>query len=117
MTGKWSEAVFIINSNNTYSSTEMDYLENRFYNLAKEANRYKVNNKRVPSAGNASVEKKSELSEFVKYAMLVIKLMGINVFESQNDPQENPIPTIKSKQIQMPSKVERPVKVKKISFN
>lgn len=76
----WKEAVVLTTSNNSLSSTEISYLENRFCQMAKEADRYQVKNSTEPSLGNISEEKESELEEFIEYAQLVVGSLGFKVF-------------------------------------
>jgi hypothetical protein len=79
--GYWNEAVVFTTSNNSFGPTEISYLENRFCNIAKEANRYDVKNGNDPSIGNVTEEKQSELEEFIEYAQLVMGALGFKVFE------------------------------------
>jgi hypothetical protein len=57
--GYWNETVVFTTSNNSFGPTEISYLENRFCNLAKTANRYDVKNGNDPSPGNVTEEKKA----------------------------------------------------------
>lgn len=77
----WTEAVVFTTSNNSFGPTEISYLENRFYNLAKNSNRYDVKNGNDPSSGNVTEEKESELEEFIDYAKIVMGALGYKVFE------------------------------------
>lgn len=76
----WTEAVVFTTSNNSFGPTEISYLENRFCNLAIEANRYVVKNGNDPSPGHITEEKESELEEFVDYAKLIMGTLGHKVF-------------------------------------
>lgn len=76
----WTEAVVFTTSNNSFGPTEISYLENRFYNLASDANRYIVKNGNDPSPGHITEEKESELEEFVDYAKLIMGTLGHKVF-------------------------------------
>ena len=53
----WTEAVVFTTSNNSFGPTEISYLENKFCNLAIEANRYIVKNGNDPSPGHITEEK------------------------------------------------------------
>lgn len=57
----WTEAIVFTTSNNSFGPTEISYLENRFCNLALEANRYEVKNGNDPTPGNITEEEESEL--------------------------------------------------------
>lgn len=71
-------------SNNSFGPTEISYLENKFCNLAIEANRYIVKNGNDPSSGHITEEKKSELEEFVDYAKLIMGTLGHKIFVPLN---------------------------------
>lgn len=77
----WTEAIVFTTSNNSFGPTEISYLENRFCNLALDANRYKVKNSNEPASGNITEEKESELEGFIDYAKLVMGTLGHKVFE------------------------------------
>lgn len=77
----WTEAVIFITANNSFGPTEISYLENRFYTLARENNRLLVKNSIEPTLGNVTEEKESELEEFIDYAEIIIGTLGYNLFE------------------------------------
>lgn len=77
----WTEAVTFTTANDSFGATEISYLENRFYNMAIEADRFSVKNSNDPNHGNITEEKKSELEEFILYAKLVISTLGYKIFE------------------------------------
>ncbi|MDO4680483.1 MAG: GIY-YIG nuclease family protein [Aerococcus sp.] len=76
----WTEAVVFTTSNHSFGPTEISYLENRFFNLAVEANRYQVRNNLDPTSGHTTEEKESELEEFIDYAKIVMGTLGYPVF-------------------------------------
>lgn len=80
----WTEAVVFTTSNNSFGPTEISYLENKFCNLAIEANRYIVKNGNDPSPGHITEEKESELEEFVDYANLIMGTLGHKIFVPLN---------------------------------
>lgn len=84
----WTEAVVFTTSNNSFGPTEISYLENRFFNLAKDAKRYNVKNNVDPTSGHVTEEKESELEEFMEYAEIVMGTFGHRVFDSL---EEKPI--------------------------
>jgi hypothetical protein len=77
----WTEAVVFTTSNNSFGPTEISYLENRFCNMATEANRYIVKNSNEPAFGHVTEEKESELEEFIDNAKIVMGVLGHKVFE------------------------------------
>lgn len=82
----WTEAIVFTTSNNSFGPTEISYLENRFCNLAVNANRYDVKNGNDPTPGNITEEKESEMEEFIDYAKVIMGTLGHNVFEPLTKP-------------------------------
>lgn len=87
----WTEAVVFTTSNNSFGPTEISYLENRFFYLAKSANRYIVKNNIEPSYGHVTEEKESELEEFIEYAEIVMGTLGHRVFDSIEEISDSKI--------------------------
>ncbi len=77
----WTEAIVFTTSNNSFGPTEISYLENRFCNLAIEANRYEVKNEIDPTPGNLTEEKESEMEEFIDNAKVIMGTLGHKLFE------------------------------------
>lgn len=82
----WTEAIVFTTSNNSFGSTEISYLENRFCNLALEAKRYEVKNGNDPTIGNITEEKESEMEEFIDYAKVIMGTLGHKLFEPISKP-------------------------------
>ena len=82
----WTEAIVFTTSNNSFGPTEISYLENRFCNMAIEANRYEVKNGNDPTPGNITEEKESEMEEFIDYAKVIMGTLGHKLFESVGKP-------------------------------
>lgn len=84
----WTEAIAFTTSNNSFGPTEISYLENRFCNLALQANRYEVKNGNDPTPGNITEEKECELEEFIDYAKVIMGTLGHKLFEPITKPVE-----------------------------
>lgn len=78
---EWNEIVILTRQNDTLDAAELNYLENKFTNLAQSVNRYDVINKCDPSKGNISEEKASEMDEFIENCLAIIGILGIKAFE------------------------------------
>lgn len=81
----WTHAVLIVTSNDAFGPTEISYLENRFTQMARDANRFKVVNGNDPSPGHVTEEKRAELDEFISHARTVIGSLNYRVFEPVDD--------------------------------
>jgi hypothetical protein len=101
--GDWSEAVVFTTSDNSFDLTEISYLENRFYRLAKDAKRYELKNGNEPNPGNVGKVKKSALNKFIKEARLMMGVLGFKVFEPLPVPstskQETPASAGESEEV------------------
>lgn len=75
----WTEAVVLTTSNDSFGPTDLNFLENRYYRLIKEINRYKVFNDNEPTLGNVTEEKVSELLAYIEFSKLPIGLLGKKV--------------------------------------
>jgi hypothetical protein len=76
----WTEAVVFTKTEDTLGSTEISYLEHRFYNLSLSANRFEVKNGNDPSPGNITEEKKCEMDEYAANVELILNVLGYKVF-------------------------------------
>ena len=80
----WTEAIILTTLNDSFGPTELNYLENRYYNLAKDTGRYKVDNGIEPTIGNVNEEKIRELNEYIEFSMIPIGLLGKKLFTPVN---------------------------------
>lgn len=96
----WTEAIVFTTSNNSFGPTEITYLENRFHHIAQSTRRYEVKNENIPTPGNITEEKETELEEFMVNAKMLMGALGHNIFEPyidnrapvyDNTDEENPI--------------------------
>ena len=77
----WTEAIIFTTSDNSFGSTEISWLENKFCNMAIKAARYVVDNGNDPSPGNITEEKEIELEDHATFAELVLGAIGYKIFE------------------------------------
>lgn len=84
----FTDAVMLTTQNNILGPTEISYLENKFTNLAIEADRYNVKNGNEPNPGTVTEEKESELLEFMEYSKLVMGVLGYKIFIPINNKNE-----------------------------
>ena len=102
----WDEVVIFTTKDNSLGRTDISYLENRFYNKAKDAKRYNLQNGNEPTIGTVTEEKESELEEFMDYAELILGALGYKVFEPVTDqPTAVPVPGLVNpteKKVQVP---------------
>ena len=76
----FNNAIILTTQNNSFGPTDISYLENRFTQLAKEADRYLIKNSNEPNPGNVTEEKQSELDEVVDNTLTIIGTLGYRLF-------------------------------------
>lgn len=64
------------------NKAHVKYLENKFFNLAKEANRYRVINEQVPTCSSISEYDVAMLEEFIFNALLLVNAIGYKAFDT-----------------------------------
>lgn len=83
--GFWHTAILVVKKDESLGGTELNYLENRFYNLAKEASeetgRYILLNGNEPPIGDVTEETMSDMERFMIEVLPAVGVLGFKVFE------------------------------------
>lgn len=77
----WNECVVVISKDNVLNKAHVKYLENKFYLLAKEANRAIIVNSTVPTCSSVSEYDQAMLEEFIDNAKLLVNTLGYKALE------------------------------------
>ena len=81
----WSEVIAFISKDSNLNKAHIKYLENCFYNIAKECGRYTVDNSTIPTKSSVSEAEQAELEEFIYNAKILVNALGHKVFEKYVD--------------------------------
>lgn len=81
----WFEAVILTTCSGTISATEASYLELRFYQEAKKANRVTLRNKSVPPCGALTDSQRVELEILVRDGKHYLSALGYDLFVPVRD--------------------------------
>lgn len=81
----WNEAIVFISKDENLNKAHIKYLENRLHDLAKAANRYKVDNSIVPTQSSISESDRSEMEEFIEYIKMLVNTLGHKVFDEKRE--------------------------------
>ncbi len=73
---QWTEGVMLTTETDSLTADELNYLENSFYRIVKEAGRYKLLNGNEPHTGN--VHDKKSLDTMIEYAKIFMGALGYN---------------------------------------
>jgi hypothetical protein len=81
----WNETIVFISKDDNLNKAHVKYLENRLHEIAKSANRYKVDNSIVPTQSSISESDRAEMEEFIDYIKLLVNTLGHKVFEEKRE--------------------------------
>ena len=77
----WVEAIVFISKDDHLNKAHIKYLESRFYEIARDIDRYEVMNSTPPKRSTVSEAEQSEMEEFIDNVKLVVSALGHKVFE------------------------------------
>lgn len=81
----WHEAIIFVSKDENLNKAHIKYLENRLYDLAKSADRYKVQNTIIPTKSAISESDQAEMEEFLENVKLLVNTLGHKVFEEKRE--------------------------------
>lgn len=81
----WHETIVFVSKDENLNKAHIKYLENRLYDIAKAANRYKVLNATVPTRSSISEADQAEMEEFLENIKLLVSTLGHKVFEEKRE--------------------------------
>lgn len=81
----WNETIVFISKDENMNKAHIKYLENRLHDIAKNANRYKVENSMTPTQSSISEPDQAEMEEFLENIKMLVNTLGHKVFEEKRD--------------------------------
>lgn len=81
----WNETILFISKDENLNKAHIKYLENRLHEIAKAANRYRVENSIVPTQSSISESDRAEMEEYIEYIKLLVNTLGHKVFEEKRE--------------------------------
>lgn len=85
----WNEVIIFISKDTNLNKAHIKYLEYEFHRIAKECNRYSIDNSNTPTKSSISESEQAELEEFVYNAKILVNALGHKVFEDYSDNLTN----------------------------
>jgi hypothetical protein len=79
----WNEAIIFISKDENLNKAHIKYLENRLHEIAKSANRYKLDNSIIPTQSSISESDRAEMEEFIEYIKMLVNTLGHKVFDEK----------------------------------
>lgn len=81
----WNETIVFISKDENLNKAHIKYLENRLHEIAKAANRYKVDNTIIPTQSSISESDRAEMEEFIEYIKMLVNTLGHKVFDEKRE--------------------------------
>lgn len=81
----WNEAIVFISKDENLNKAHIKYLENRLHDIAKAANRYKIENSIIPTQSSISESDRAEMQEFIEYIKMLVNTLGHKVFDEKRE--------------------------------
>lgn len=81
----WNETIVFISKDENLNKAHIKYLENRLHDIAKAANRYKVDNSIIPTQSSISESDRAEMEEFIEYIKMLVNTLGHKVFDEKRE--------------------------------
>ncbi|MBQ0009984.1 MAG: GIY-YIG nuclease family protein [Ruminococcus sp.] len=78
----WNDCIIVISKDNLLNKAHVKYLENKFYSLAKDADRSIVINNTVPTCSSISEYDEAMLQEFISNTKLLVNTLGYKTFDT-----------------------------------
>lgn len=85
----WTECIVFISKDDHLNKAHIKYLESRIYSIAKEANRYQLMNRTIPTQSSLSEADCAEMEEFIENTKLLMSALGHKVLEPAIDYSNN----------------------------
>jgi hypothetical protein len=81
----WNEAIVFISKDENLNKAHIKYLENRLHDIAKSANRYRIENSVIPTQSSISESDRAEMEEFIDHIKMLVNTLGHKVFDEKRE--------------------------------
>jgi len=79
----WNETIVFISKDENLNKAHIKYIENRLHDIAKEANRYIIENSTTPTQSSISESDRAEMEEFIDNIKMLVNTLGHKVFDEK----------------------------------
>lgn len=78
---EWNDCIAVISKDDHLNKAHVKHLEYDFYQLAVQANRFRVTNTNIPTCSSVSEYDEAMLKEFIDHTRLLVNTLGYKAFE------------------------------------
>ena len=87
----WNNVIAIISKDENLNRAHIRFLEYKFYQIAIEVGRFKIENSSIPKCPSISEADKAEMKEFIYNVKLLVNTLGYKVFEEIKESRQKDI--------------------------
>ena len=77
----WNESLIFVSKDENLNKAHIKYLESRLYKIAKDINRYDLDNMNNPPQPSIAESDEAEMEEFIENIRLIVNSLGFKIFE------------------------------------
>jgi len=81
----WHETIVFVSKDENLNKAHIKYLENRLHEIAKSANRYKIENAITPTQSSISESDRAEMEGFIENIKMLVNTLGHKVFDEKRE--------------------------------
>ena len=81
----WNETIVFVSKDENLNKAHIKYLENRLFDIATEAGRYKIENSVIPTRSSISEADRAEMEEYLENVKLLVNSLGHKVFDKKRE--------------------------------
>lgn len=81
----WERVILLTTKDDSFTHTDIDYIESQFIDLAKKNNKLDCDNRQKGNKAKVSRFDKVQLDQYIEEAIFLLELIGIKVFSDVNE--------------------------------
>jgi hypothetical protein len=81
----WNEAIVFISKDDNLNKAHIKFIENRLFEIAKNVNRYSIDNTTVPTLSSISESDRAEMEEYIDNVKILVNTLGHKLFEEKRE--------------------------------
>ena len=87
----WNKALIFVSIGGAMTKADVEYLEYKGVKIAKEENRYELENTQIPKQPNLPEHQRDAMDEFFEDCVFMTSFIGCSLFEKEEDEIKNKV--------------------------
>ncbi len=85
----WNEAIVFVSKDENLNKAHIKFIESRLYEIAKQVNRYNLENAVIPTKPKISEPDEAEMEEFISNIRLLVNTLGFRIFDELRNIEQS----------------------------